>query len=103
MNSIFSRANFYFVNRLEQLLRQGASMFFEEEQEWKIDGVKTEVIGFYYQAYRLASFQLRPYMVDPAKKYILTGHSLGGALASMLAIEMTQILNVSILVKSIST
>lgn len=74
----------------EQLLQQGGSLF-KSSQEWTVDGVKTEVLKFFYQAYKLTSFQIRPYIADSSKKYILTGHSLGGALASILALDATQI------------
>ena len=65
-------------------------MVLRNKQEWVVDGVKTEVLKFTYDAYKLAAHKLRLYLQDPSKKYIITGHSLGGAMASLLALDATQ-------------
>ena len=75
--------------RGKQLLDVITSVF--DKQKWTVDGVDTEVVKFFYQAFKLNSFKLQPYLQDSEKKYILTGHSLGGALASILALDATQI------------
>ena len=51
---------------------------------------ETWVLQFFHNAFKLMFYGKKPYMTDPKKKYIITGHSLGGALASMLALQMTQ-------------
>ena len=58
-------------------------------------GRRTKVLQFFWQAFEAVSYALRPYMKSSRKKYILTGHSLGGALASILAIKSTELFSVS--------
>lgn len=55
-----------------------------------------QILKFFWEAFELVSYDLRPYMLDPTKKYILTGHSLGGALASILALNTTFAADVSL-------
>jgi len=49
-----------------------------------------EILEFFHRAFELLFYPVKPYLRDSSKKYILTGHSLGGALASLLAVRMTQ-------------
>ena len=78
-------------------MRQLASALFVKKPTVTFKGRKTKVMQFFWQAFESVSYELRPYITSPAKKYILTGHSLGGALASLLAIKSTELFSVSFL------
>ncbi|XP_066918204.1 uncharacterized protein [Clytia hemisphaerica] len=74
----------------EQLMKEGAS-FFQKRSEVRFGDHEVEINKFFWEAFELGSYGLRPFFTDPSKKYIITGHSLGGALASILALRTTQL------------
>jgi len=82
------------------MLKQLAS-FFGSRAEVTFQGKKTKVLRFFWQAFESVSYELRPYITDSSKKYIITGHSLGGAMASLLAIKSTELFSVSFFLHTI--
>jgi len=72
----------------EQLMKEGASLF-QKRSEVRFGDHEVEINKFFWDAFELGSYALRPFFTDPSKKYIITGHSLGGALASILALQTT--------------
>jgi len=54
------------------------------------------IFSYFWTALNLISQEIMPYIQDDGKKYILTGHSLGGALASLLAIKSFDLVDVSL-------
>ena len=85
--------NFSFV----QLEAQGSSALLETRKKISINGKSALVMRYFWQAYRLVSTELNPRIADSRKKYIITGHSLGGALASIHALMGTQFNKVRLL------
>lgn len=81
---------------LDQLLLQVRSRIFDKKYKLYINGTEARILNFFYDAFQLSYNQIKAHLSDPLKKYILTGHSLGGALASILALKMTQEHNSSI-------
>ena len=75
-----------FYSRLIQLLREGASVL-KGLHGVKYDQTEVKVLKFFWSAFELVYRYTLPYIQDPQRKYIITGHSLGGALASMMAIK----------------
>uniref|UniRef100_A0A7M5WY52 Fungal lipase-type domain-containing protein n=2 Tax=Clytia hemisphaerica TaxID=252671 RepID=A0A7M5WY52_9CNID len=71
---------------LTQLLREGASVL-KGQHEINYGQNRVQVLKFFWSAFELVYRYTLPYIQDPKRKYIITGHSLGGALASMMAIK----------------
>ena len=74
---------------------QGKSALFRYPHTINIDGEQGKVLKFFWQAYQLVYPELKPYLLNSTKKYIITGHSLGGAIASIHSILATQFNKVS--------
>lgn len=51
-------------------------------------GTRTSVNTFFWEAFKLLLPGIRSKLQDQARKYIITGHSLGGAMATILSIFM---------------
>lgn len=51
------------------------------------NGTKTSVNTYFWKAFQLLEVKINELLKDPRRKYIITGHSLGGAMASLLAIH----------------
>jgi len=73
----------------EQLMLQIVDAL-KSKIKFMVGSHETWVLQFFHNAFKLMFYGKKPYMTDPKKRYIITGHSLGGALASMLALQMTQ-------------
>uniref|UniRef100_A0A7M5WIQ9 Fungal lipase-type domain-containing protein n=1 Tax=Clytia hemisphaerica TaxID=252671 RepID=A0A7M5WIQ9_9CNID len=71
---------------IEQILRIGSSVL-RGSQQITLGSQNVEVVSFFNQALELVMKDLSPYLKNGRKRYILTGHSLGGALASLLALK----------------
>ena len=85
---------FHFSNK--QLQRQIYSTIKDMNGiEWTIMGKEVKVNEFFLNAVRLLLPSFKYKLKDPSRRYILTGHSLGGALASLLSIMMVEDGNVS--------
>lgn len=54
-----------------------------------------KVNEFFLTSFKLLYPSIRHQLVDQSRRYIITGHSLGGAMATLLALKMTQYENVS--------
>ena len=54
------------------------------------------VLDFFHNAFELLFPGIQAELRFPSKKYIITGHSLGGSMASLLALRMTQKYEVNI-------
>jgi len=52
-----------------------------------IGGVTVRVNHYFHESFMKLYDDIKPYLMDPTRKYILTGHSLGGSMASILAIK----------------
>jgi len=72
----------------KQLAQEGAS-FFAARTQVKYKATEVKILKFFWEAFELVSYKLNLYLQDPSMKYIITGHSLGGALASILALNTT--------------
>ena len=59
-------------------------------------GKTVKVNMFFLNAVNLLLAPIKHKLKDPKRRYILTGHSLGGAMASLLAIMMVEDGNVSL-------
>ncbi|XP_066918205.1 uncharacterized protein [Clytia hemisphaerica] len=73
-----------------QLLIEGGSVF-QRKTVVRYGNQDVKILKFFWEAFELVSYGLRPYITDPSKKYIITGHSLGGAMASIMALNGTQL------------
>ena len=65
--------------------------------KWKILGKEVKINMFFLNAVKLLLPSIKYKLKDPKRRYILTGHSLGGAMASILSIMMVEDGNVSLL------
>lgn len=65
-------------------------MQFRQTVTW--NGEVLKIVGYFWKAFNLLDFH-NLYKVDPHMKYIIVGHSLGGALASLYAVAMTHLQN----------
>ena len=61
----------------------------------KIGAITTQVSTYTLDALNLLYDYLKPHLTDSNRKYIITGHSLGGSLASLFAIRMVDEFGVS--------
>ena len=66
-------------------------------ENWRIMRKTVKVNMFFLNAVKLLLPFIKHKLKDPSRRYILTGHSLGGAMASLLAIIMAEDGNVSYL------
>ena len=82
------------IFRGAQLLIEGGSVF-QPKAIVRYGNQNVKIMKFFWDAFELVSYDLRPYITDSSKKYIITGHSLGGALASIMALNGTQLFQVS--------
>ena len=64
--------------------------------KWKIMGKEVKINQFFLNAVNLLLPSIKYKLKDPSRRYILTGHSLGGAMASILAIIMAEDGNVGV-------
>jgi len=72
----------------KQLAQEGAS-FFAARTKVQYKATEVKILKFFWEAFELVSHKLSLYLQDPSMKYVITGHSLGGALASILALNTT--------------
>lgn len=56
----------------------------------QFNGHNTSVSPFIWGAVKILIKGIQGHMQDPSTKYVITGHSLGGAVASVLALYMTK-------------
>ena len=70
------------------MAQEGAS-FFAARSKVIYKATEVKILKFFWEAFELVSHKLTLYLQDPLMKYIITGHSLGGALASILAMNTT--------------
>ena len=81
---------------MKQFVKQALYLLkFRKGVHYKIAGQMTKINAFTLKAIKHLKRIIRPHLKNRTSKYIFTGHSLGGALASVLALEMTQEFNVS--------
>lgn len=66
-------------------------------EKWKILGKDVKINLFFLNAVKLLLPSIKYKLKNPSKRYILAGHSLGGAMASLLSIIMAEDGNVSCL------
>ena len=84
--------------RNKQLFRQIFDTIKDMDgSKWKILNKEVKVNQFFLNAVKLLLPSIKNELNDPSKRYIVTGHSLGGAMASLLAIMMVEDGNVSLL------
>lgn len=75
----------------KQLMRQALTYLKDiDGTEWKILGKQVNVFPIFLNSVRLLLPAIKYKLNDPSRKYILTGHSLGGAMASILALQMVE-------------
>jgi len=77
-------------------MQEAKSGVFDDKYQLTINRTTVGVLKFFYRAFELSFNKIHPYLKDGSKKYIFTGHSLGGALASLLAIKMFDMYQVSL-------
>ena len=84
-----------FSSSNDQLLIQAIGMI---KQFTGVDditaGQTTKINQFFLNAFKLLFPAIRNKLIDQSRRYIITGHSLGGAMASLLSLKMTQHENV---------
>lgn len=58
-----------------------------DDNQYVIGGKNVRVLSFIMMAYQNLIDGLKAYIADPNVKYIITGHSMGGSVASLFAIK----------------